>query len=103
VFLLRDEALHTLRLTIGARIGKGIQEIEICENLAFQHSGLDGKGQCLLRCQTGVGWVGKVEDCTRKVDDGRTQHRLLLLFSTVLLFSHMSSHCPLSASELDGR
>lgn len=35
VFLLRDEALHTLRLTVEARIGKGIQDIEICKNLAF--------------------------------------------------------------------
>lgn len=67
MFLLRDEALQPLRLTVGAaRKGKGNQDIEICEKLAFQHSGLDGKGQYLLRCQTSVGWVGKVEDCTRK-------------------------------------
>ena len=33
---------------------------------------MDGpeKDIAFLRCQTGVGWVGKVEDCIRKIDDG---------------------------------
>lgn len=51
VLLLRDEALQTPRWTAGARIGKGIQDIDFAKDLAFQHSsGLDGPEKDIAFC-----------------------------------------------------
>jgi hypothetical protein len=56
-----------------------------------------GKGHCLLRCQTGVGWVGKVEDCIRGIDDGWKAWGFI---SFCIFVSYVSSLLGLMANDL---
>jgi hypothetical protein len=75
VYLLRDDALQPQRLTVrrgnggmeGARNGKGNQDIEVCKkNLPFSIADWTGKDNAFYGVRLSVGWVGKVQDCTRK-------------------------------------
>ena len=81
----------------GARIGKGIQDIEICKEPRLQHSGSDGLEKDIAFCGVRMGFAGweKLKIVQERLTTER-QHRLFsFLYCTFV--SHMSSRCPFSS------
>ena len=60
MFLLRDEALDTPKVDVWeAKIGKGIQDIEICKNLAFSIADWTDRKRTCLSAVSDWCWLGR--------------------------------------------